>query len=96
MWTLSLLAYLNVSPMNWLIPSLSYLIYHSHGPLSLNYESKLTFLQFIRMATQVQLLIIYRGISLLSVVGKCQERILHTAIYDQGLVVRKRVNLIQD
>ena len=25
----------------------------------------------------------YRGISLLSVVGKCQERILHTAIYDQ-------------
>ena len=25
----------------------------------------------------------YRGISLLSVVGKCQERILHTVIYDQ-------------
>ena len=25
----------------------------------------------------------YRGISLLSVVGRCQERILHTAIYDQ-------------
>ena len=41
-----------------LIPSLGYLIYHSHGPLSLNYGSKLTFLQFIRMATRVQLLII--------------------------------------
>lgn len=25
----------------------------------------------------------YRGISLLSVVGKCQERIIHTVIYDQ-------------
>ena len=25
----------------------------------------------------------HRGISLLSVVGKCQERILHTVIYDQ-------------
>ena len=68
--------------MNWLTLSLGYLIYHLHGPLSLNYGSKLTFLQFIRMGGTGSVTN-FRGISLLSVVGKCQERILHTVLYDQ-------------